>query len=65
MSLGDSLGDVRTKCGEPTEKVVRSRRRVRHELWRYDFGPTRFVQLLNFKGGVLVRIEEGEYGKKG
>jgi hypothetical protein len=32
------------------------------EEWTYNFGPTRFIQFLLFKNGILVNIESGRYG---
>ncbi len=58
--------DVRSKCGAPTaieiEKVgigVTRRRiiRVRKvETWIYDLGRTRFIQILRFERGKLIKI---------
>jgi len=36
--------------------------RVRVERWYYDFGPHKFVRILTFRGGILYKIERGEYG---
>lgn len=35
---------------------------VRIEEWTYNFGTTRFMQLLEFENGVLKRLESMEYG---
>ena len=32
--------------------------------WTYDFGSTRFIEVLHFEDGKLVRIAAGGYGKK-
>ena len=64
ISVGDSMAEVLLKCGEPftrddvgvkyagsTERFV--------ELWAYAFGYGRFLKLLTFEAGRLVRIENG------
>lgn len=30
------------------------------ERWTYDLGPGRFLKLLTFEGGLLIRVEDGE-----
>jgi hypothetical protein len=32
------------------------------ERWYYDFGSHKFIQILTFRGGVLKKIETGDYG---
>jgi hypothetical protein len=32
------------------------------ETWSYDFGPSRFTQVVTLEGGRIVRIERGSYG---
>ena len=36
---------------------------IQVELWTYNFGPTKLMQLIRFEDGVVVRIESlGRYG---
>ena len=32
------------------------------ERWYYDFGSHKFIQILTFRGGILKKIETGDYG---
>lgn len=32
------------------------------ERWYYDFGSHKFIQVLTFRGGILKKIETGDYG---
>lgn len=32
------------------------------ERWYYDFGSHKFIQILTFRGGILKKIESGDYG---
>ena len=33
-----------------------------YEEWTYNLGPSYFIQILTFKNGKLVRIDQGDYG---
>jgi PEGA domain/Protein of unknown function (DUF2845)/Domain of unknown function (DUF4124) len=35
---------------------------LRVERWYYDFGSHKFIQILTFRGGILKKIETGDYG---
>jgi hypothetical protein len=45
-----------------TEQVVGAWVTVVHELWVYNFGPRRLVQLVVLENGVVTRVESGSYG---
>ena len=75
ISEGDRTHRVRRLCGAPTHAEQRIEQRyipdcggaacwttVTVDSWVYDFGPRRFVQYLMFENGVLVRIENGDWG---
>jgi len=36
--------------------------RVNVDEWFYNYGPTRFMQVFKFENGILVSIENGNYG---
>lgn len=72
---GDRPSEVRSKCGEPADKQLRTelvhvrvsdveeRVRVKTvEEWTYDFGPHRLVQTIVFEDGHLVDVRSGGYG---
>ena len=44
--------------GNPSVTVVP----IEVEEWLYNFGPHRLLQILRFENGVLVDIEDGDYG---
>lgn len=67
--VGDSKGEVLSKCGEPDIKDVLGEEKVNNvklvvEEWFYDFGPHQLTKKLLFKGGKLFKIFDGPYGKK-
>ena len=39
-------------------------RTQKSEIWVYDFGPRKFIRILTFSGGRLIRIEKGPYGSR-
>ena len=72
VRLGDEQAVVAQVCGPPATSSIRSQERVFTnrigisferivdvETWIYDRGPGRFMQILDFAGGVLVSIERG------
>ncbi len=73
---GDSKLDLLAKCGRPTlvedRATDKSAFDVRNgvarrvvspvEVWTYDFGRNRFVQLVRLARGKVVSIERGGYG---
>lgn len=76
VQTGDAKIDVLAKCGRPSlvEDHLRERgtydarsgvaRRVSApvDVWTYDFGPNRFVQVIRLAKGRVVAIERGSYG---
>jgi hypothetical protein len=75
VTLGEPLGQVALRCGEPTlwdqrlqELVVSlpdgsqlDRSRTVDE-WTYDLGPDRLIRILVFHDGQLVDLRTGGYG---
>jgi hypothetical protein len=75
---GDHLVQVLRKCGDPVYtahrieyRAVRLRQPgldferyvpVEIEEWTYDFGPSRFMQVLRFENGRLIEIDSLGYG---
>jgi len=72
VSRGTRTGTVRLSCGQPAdvarwqeERVVtradgfEARVLVEHERWTYDPGPGRFLRILHFVNGKLVKVETG------
>ena len=41
---------------------VYSKVHVNVDEWFYNFGPTQFMQIFKFENGILVSIENGNYG---
>lgn len=80
VASGDTLYDVKARCGEPTFATRRSELRsvsgwgpgagatrtveVVIDEWTYDFGPRKFVQHLIFEQGRLIRVIAGHRGEK-
>jgi len=75
---GDRKIEVLASCGDPaTIDTWQETRRVRDfrwgrfwnvwetvvvEEWTYNFGPRRFIQVIRFENGRVVKIEDGGYG---
>jgi hypothetical protein len=75
---GDRKIEVLHACGEPDfvdtwEEILNrgyfrfghfwpSVEQVKVEEWTYNFGPNRFIRILRFENGELVRIRDGDYG---
>ncbi len=73
VSQGDAQAHVLRRCGEPTDMSLRieeetflqnvggatfrQTRTVTVESWVYNFGPTRAMERVEFRDGVVVRIE--------
>lgn len=80
VTTGDTLYDVRGRCGEPAFTTRRVEYRtvsgfapgagasrtleVVIDEWTYDFGPRKFVQHLIFEQGYLVFVVAGRRGQK-
>jgi hypothetical protein len=80
VATGDTLYDVRGRCGEPAFATRRVEYRtvsgfapgvsasrtleVVIDEWTYDFGPRKFVQHLIFEQGYLVFVVAGRRGQK-
>jgi hypothetical protein len=78
VTLGDYQIQVLQKCGEPVLKAHRVEYRavrlrnpgidletyipVEIEEWTYNFGPTRFMELLRFENGRLIESRPLGYG---
>ncbi len=66
INEGDTAGEVRSKCGDPSSRdTISGRHRQFDERWTYDFGPYDLMRILLFKRGRLMRIDLGEYGQAG
>jgi hypothetical protein len=68
IAVGETMYDVQTKCGEPTQRIQRGGgskgRWANIEEWTYDFGSKRFVRVLTFNNGRLVYVETtSNYGR--
>jgi len=66
---GDFAVEVLEKCGEPDfidqwqQSVVHPQRGVPNiEQWYYNFGSSQLIQILEFREGVLERIDSADYG---
>jgi len=75
---GDRSIQVVASCGEPASREhweeIRAGREWRYgrywgervkvqvEEWTYNFGPSRFLGIVRFENGVVVRVENGDYG---
>jgi hypothetical protein len=70
VSVGAGEAEVAAKCGAPTRTdtkraVWRTRygtMRCTIDRWTYDRGPGDFTRILEFKDGVLTRLDVGDYG---
>jgi hypothetical protein len=78
ISVGLTMAEVETDCGEPAWKQRLHDNIVRNPLfypeeidtyvvdeWIYDFGPQRLLRFLRFRDGRLVGIRTGGYGYAG
>jgi len=78
VSVGDTVEEVASKCGEPSGKIITEispltgsdayRGRNTHTFeshWTYNPGPNGFIYRLEFRGGKVRYIENTErYGSK-
>jgi hypothetical protein len=74
IEVGDPVKKVVATCGQPASKedLIETHcdspttcYEVRTgEIWTYDFGPAYLTRILYLKGGFLIRVDEGMYGKK-
>ncbi|NOY72350.1 MAG: DUF2845 domain-containing protein [Gammaproteobacteria bacterium] len=74
LELRHSKSEIMFKCGTPYFKDTREEYRVDNvkgskqrttitvDEWTYNFGPTRFLRILTFENGKLVKIRQGERG---
>jgi hypothetical protein len=73
-SRGDTTAEVLLRCGPPAD-VARWYEEVAvgddtferyvlvpYERWIYNLGPHRFLRILTFEGGRLIRQETGDKG---
>ncbi len=72
VSTGDSISEVSLKCDAPTSVVRRDdpvetawgkTAYVEVQEWTYNQGPNQFVYFLVFRGGRLVEVRSGDYGR--
>jgi hypothetical protein len=47
--------------GDETSESVTVTRVI--DMWIYNFGPNRFMQIAEFENGVLVEVRSGGYGR--
>ena len=77
VSIGDSAGEVISKCGQPASTTQREQKKVEEGLkgsrqriitstaiddWIFNFGPNQFQYQLLLENGRLTRIESLGYG---
>lgn len=77
ISIGDTAGEVLSKCGQPATSTAREEKRfgsgstyghgrafttVALDDWIFNFGPNRFQYQLILENGRVARIESLDYG---
>ncbi len=75
LQTGMSQYEIQQRCGEPVFKDSREEERLtavdehdsqltvtRIDEWTYNFGPNRFLRILTFENGELVKVETGDRG---
>ncbi len=77
VTIGDTVGEVVSKCGEPTYSSSRNDKRIeadsrysqdrtvttiRVDDWIYNFGPNQFQYQVIFENGRVARFESLGYG---
>lgn len=77
VTIGDTVGEVISKCGEPTYSSSRNDKRIeadsrysrdrtvttiRVDDWIYNFGPNQFQYQVIFENGRAARFESLGYG---
>lgn len=75
VSIGDTAGEVMSKCGPPAyslqreeeslDRVYRGSRIITTSIvddWTFNFGPDRFQYRVLFRNGTVWQIESLDYG---
>lgn len=77
ISIGDTAGEVLSKCGQPATSTAREERQfgarsiynhgrtystVAIDDWIFNFGPNQFQYQLVLENGRVARIESLDYG---
>jgi len=76
VSIGDSVGEVISKCGQPASTTQREQKKVAESKknyertitsitiddWIFNFGPDKFQYQLLLENGRVARIESLSYG---
>ena len=74
IRVGDIALDLLARCGAPTARDARVESRaaggadvaaivsVAVEVWVFDFGPNRLLQIITLENGKVVSVEHGGYG---
>lgn len=77
VSIGDTAGEVRSKCGEPAFTSQREQKEVAEESkgfrkfvkttvtiedWTFNFGPNQFQYQIILENGRVAKIESLDYG---
>lgn len=77
VTIGDTIGEVISKCGEPSHSSSRNDKRIeadsrysrdrtvttiRVDDWIYNFGPNQFQYQVIFENGRVARFESLGYG---
>jgi len=77
VTIGDTIGEVISKCGEPSHSSSRNDKRIetdsrysrdrtvttiRIDDWIYNFGPSQFQYQVIFENGRVARFESLGYG---
>ncbi|MRR55591.1 MAG: DUF2845 domain-containing protein [Deltaproteobacteria bacterium] len=77
ISIGDTAGEVLSKCGQPATSTTREEKRygsgstyghgrayttVAIDDWIFNFGPNQFQYQLVLENGRVARIESLDYG---
>lgn len=68
VRAGASMGEVRHKCGDPSETYTateyddRTGRSTIIDRWLYNRGPNEFIRTLTFRAGSLTYVTAGDRG---
>lgn len=66
VSAGDSKFDVIAKCGPPDYSdvvaITRGTSYEKVEQLYYNCGEGKFIRILTFQGGILIKIKDGARG---
>ena len=77
VSIGDTVGEVISKCGQPAYTTQRERKNVEQAAngardktitsttiddWTFNFGPNQFQYRLVLENGRVTQIESLDYG---